>query len=42
MLASATISAYSYWMQNPSKVNTEEMKKLIAQALESIVKLLEL
>ncbi|MCY7190914.1 TetR/AcrR family transcriptional regulator [Streptococcus gallolyticus] len=42
MLASATISAYSYWMQNPSKVNTEEMKKLITQALESIVKLLEL
>ena len=29
-------------MQNPSKVNTEEMKKLITQALETIVKLLEL
>ncbi|MBR1530763.1 MAG: TetR/AcrR family transcriptional regulator [Eubacterium sp.] len=40
MVASATVGAYAYWMQNPEKVSTEDIKKLICKALESLAAIL--
>lgn len=36
MIASATISAYTFWMKNPSDVKAEEMKVLVTKVLENL------
>lgn len=40
VLASATISAYRYWMQHPKTVNTTDMKALITKTLETTIAIL--
>ena len=40
IIASSVISAYTYWMEHPDSVSTEEIKPLIHQILDALVALL--
>lgn len=33
IIASATISAYSYWLENPQSINYEEVSEIISKVL---------
>ena len=33
VIASATISAYSYWLENPQSINYEEVSEIISKVL---------
>lgn len=40
LIASATISAYTYWLKYPNKVKKEDMKTIIKETLDAIVKII--
>ncbi len=40
IVASSMISSYSYWMEHPDSVSTREIKPMLHQVLESLVKIL--
>ena len=33
VIASATISAYTYWLENPKNINYEEISEIISKVL---------
>ena len=37
ILASSVISAYTYWMEHPDSADTEEIKPILQQVLDSLV-----